>query len=393
MGHLYLYLSLLLLLGFIFSIPLRRKGFPTSLGYLLSGLLLALFMDIPDEAVSFLRNIGEMAVVLLFFEIGYELNIERVKDLAGFPLYLSLLEVIFAMLMSLGIGLLFGLDVVSSLIMGISASFSSTVFTYKLLEDAPPSRNDVRELIYRVVIVEDIVLVVSLSIIESFLTKPAEPIMLLLPITLPLILFTVSYEITHKYLRKYVSNDDNSIILVIGYGLLLSYISAMLGSSPAIGAFLAGLSFSGTSRELVDKLRPIRSFTLFLFFISMGISFSSHDISTNTIIFAVIIAVILVAIHTIATLSASLIMSGLGILYGLEAGIYLSTLSELGLLVAYRGVQLGLIEHRYALSIPLAVLIASITSAFMASRKTHIVIKFYRKTPNTLRKTINIITK
>ncbi len=391
-SSLYLYLSILLLLGFVLSIPLRRKGLPASLGYLLSGLLSAMIVEIPVEAVSFLKGVEEIAIMLLFFEIGYELNVEKIKELAGFPLYLSLLEVFFATLMSLGLGLLMGLDMASSLIIGVSASFSSTVFTYKLLEDIPPSRREVRELIYRVVIVEDIILIIALGLIEFFSMGLVEPIRLLVPITTPLILFTASYEFTHKYLKKYIGDDENSIILVIGYGLLLSYVSVLLESSPAIGAFVAGLSFSGIHRELIARLRPIRSFALFLFFVSMGIGLTSYGVSTEIIGSSIIVALLLVLIHTVATMTASLFMSGLSMLYGLESGIYLSTLSELGLLVAYRGLQLGLIGPQYALGIPFAVLIASLTSALMASRKTCIVIRIYNRIPDTLRRIVNIIT-
>ncbi len=388
----YLYTSLLLIFGFILSIPLKRKGLPVSIAYLLSGILLSLILKIPTETMSFLKGVEELAIVLLFFDIGYELNIDRIKEIVGFPLLLALMEVVIALLMSLGLGILLNMGLTSILILGFASSFSSTVFTYKLIEERRVSRESVKELIYRVVIVEDILLIIVLGLIES-INKPTYTLLsLIAPVTFPLILFTISYWFTHNFLRQYISRDESGIVIVIAYGLMLSYISIIAGSSPAIGAFIAGLSFSGTHRELVEDIKRINSFALLLFFVSLGMSITSYNISTGIFIQAILLSLLMVFIHTLSTITSSMLMSGHSILYGLETGFYLSTLSELGLLIAYKALQYGLVGSDIALAIPLAVVIASFTSAYLVSRKIRIIVSIYRSIPRGLRETINTLT-
>ncbi len=388
----YFYTALLLAIGFVLSIPLKKKGFPVSIAYLLSGIMVSAFIEIPGNALIFLKGIEELAIVLLFFDIGYELDLENIHELVGFPLLLTLMEVSIALLMSLGLGLLLGLDVYSAMIIGLASSFSSTVFTYKLMDETRVSRDSVRDLIYRVVIVEDVFLIVSLGLIESAGTHGVFPYSILIPLTFPLILFTLSYWFTHRVLKKYLTNDENGVVLLISYGLMLAYVSVLVGSSPAIGAFVAGLSLSGVHGELIETIRKINGFALLLFFISLGIGVSSYHVEAGQLVLALLLSIAMVFIHTIATMTSSMLMSGHSILYGLETGIYLSTLSELGLLVSYRALQNGLAPGYIVLAVPLGVVLASVTSALMVSRRMEIVVGLYRRIPRGLRDAVDALT-
>ena len=390
MYNLYMYLSTLLILGFILGIPLRRKGFSSSISYLLAGIITSLIFGIPEDVKVFLTGIGELAIILLFFEIGYEIRIDRIKELMGFPLYLTLVECLLAMIASLGIGMLFGLSFWATIVLGIIASFSSTVFTFKLLEDIRPSRDHVKNLVYMVVIIEDVILVIFLGFLETMgVTNIYQYIA---PLTIPLVMFTLSYEFTRHILKRYLGRDENSVVLVIGYSLALGFLSTLLGSSPAIGAFIAGLTLSGVDAGLVERIRPIRSFTLILFFATLGTSISGYGLTSESVLTAILLAIAIVVVHLMASLSASMLMSGQGILYGLETGIYLSTLSELGLIIVYVALRKNLIPHEVALASSFSIIIATIVSSMIASRKAIVLVKLYRLIPRGFRETLGFLS-
>lgn len=390
MFKLYMYLSTLLILGFLLSILLRKKGFSSSISYLLAGVITSLILKMPDEVSIFLLGIGELAIILLVFEIGYEIRVEKIREIIGFPLYFTFLQCLLGITASLGIGIIFRLELWTTLIIGVITSFSSTVFTFKLLEDIKPSRNQIKDLIYMILLVEDIFIIIFLGLIETI--DAPNIYQYLAPITIPIVMFTFSYEFTHKFLKKYLTGDENSAVLVIGYSLALGFLSILLGSSPAIGAFIAGLSFADINSGLMERIRSIRSFTLILFFAAIGTSISSHGVTIGMLYKAILFAIPIVIIHSIVTLIASILMSGQGILYGLETGFYLLTLSELGLIIVYKALEKNIIPYEIALASIISIIIASLISSYFVNSKTYLLTRIYRFIPCGLRESIGFLS-
>lgn len=383
--NIYSYLALVMLVGFILGFLLRRKGLSTSIGYLLAGVLIGIIVNVSHNVTVFISSIGELALVLLFFEIGFEIHVERARDLVSFPLYISLLEVFIAMSISLGFGLLLGLEVTESLFLGLAASFSSTVFTFKILDDFPPSRNDVKKTVLMVAAVEDFIIVISLSLIEYGYAN-FTLINIVELIVYPLLLYTFVYEFTKHVLDRVLPSDENGLLLIIGYGLALAYISSLIGLSPAIGAFIAGLASSGLEKthNLMSYFKPIRAFTVFLFFVGMGSSFVSAGISLEDALIGVFVGVFIAIVHAFATIFASVFASGLGLMYGLETGFYLSTLSELGLILVYAGFGKGLIRSWFFVAVSMGIVIASIISSYLCSNRMNLVTKIYKMLPEKI---------
>lgn len=384
-SNIYSYLALVMLVGFILGFLLKRKGLSASIGYLLAGVLIGLVINISHDVAVFMSSIGELALVLLFFEIGFEIHIERAKDLISFPLYVSLLEVFIAMSISLGIGLLLGLSIIESVFLGLAASFSSTIFTFKILDDFPPSRDDVKKMVLMVAAVEDIIIVITLSLIE-YSSTDFTLINVVELIVYPLLLFAFAYEFAKHVLDRVLPSDENGLLLIIGYGLAFAYISSLVGLSPAIGAFIAGLASSDLEKthNLMTYFKPIRAFTVFLFFVGMGSSFVSAKISLGDALMGAFVGVFLAFIHSFATIFASVFVSGLGFMYGLETGFYLSTLSELGLILIYAGFGKGLVSSWFFIAVAAGIVIASTISSYLCSNRMKIAVKTYKILPRKI---------
>lgn len=103
-----------------------------------------------------------------------------------------------------------------------------------------------------------------------------------------------------------------------------------------------------------------------LFLIAMGLNVSAIVSFGTTIVLAIVIGVIIVFIHAFASIFASIIASGLGIEYGIETGFYLSTVSGLGLVIAYVSYSVGLIVAE-------SMVIAAVAMAIVAIIASHLV--------------------
>ncbi len=379
-NSIHLYLALIMLFGFLLGFLFKRRGVSSSIGYLLAGITIGYVPGVEPDVEVFFKNIELLAITMLFLEIGFEVHVDRVKELFSFPLYISLFEMFLALSMIYGISIFLGLNMVESLILGLIASFSSTMFTFKLMEDIPPSSIDVKKTVLMVAAVEDFIIVFTLTLLEAGETVYKTYIQFL---AYPLLIYSIAYLLSHRVLEKLLPRDENGLILLIGVGLGFSYLTGLLGLSPALGAFLTGLALSGISGidVIMEKFRSIRVFILFLFFIGMGVGLAPTPVSYPELLVGIVLGLAMVFIHGFATITASTLFSGLGFIRGLETGFYLSTLSELSLVIIYVAIRMGKASPWLYIVVVIAMVSATLFSNYLVLNKSRIITWFFEKIP------------
>jgi len=374
----YAIFAVLLALGFLLGSLLRKGGLSPAIGYLLAGLIIGFVLEVPKELSGLLTFLSEISILLLFFEIGFEIHITRLEYIRGFPLYISVLEMSLAAPITVGIVAALGAELEEAFVLGLIASFSSTVFTYKLLEEFKPSRKEIYRTVLMVAAVEDVIIVIALAMIRGTTAFPY--LFILEIIAFGLAIFFLSLEFAKRVLSKIIRPDDSGLILIISYGLLLGLTTGYLGLSPALGAFIAGLTASSlaVSEDLIKMFKPVRAVFLVLFLVSMGLNISSISLAVNTLLLIIAYAVVISVIHTFSTLISSVIASGLGIRYGMETGFYLSTVSELALVIAYYATLAG-VAPPYILAVAaLSIIFGSLTGSYLTGRKGTLIPKFIK---------------
>lgn len=379
-GWVYLLFSLMFGIAFIFGSIMRKFKISVSIGYLFAGMILGLFIRVPRDVSDLLFFFSEISILLLFFEIGFEIHIDNIDKISGFPLYITALQLFLALSMSIGVLSLFDLSLNEVIIYGLMAAFSSTVFTYKLVEDAAPTRDDVKDTVLMVLAVQDIAIVIALSLIIGY---TGSLLLRLIYVISSIVALTVlSLEFVKYVLNRVITIDDNGLILLLSYGLFLGVIASFLGFSTALGGFIAGLTASHVhdSDKLIKMMKPIRFVFLTLFLISMGLNMFIHPLNITEYITAFIIGVIITIIHIIVTMVSAVVAGGLGVKYGFEAGFYLSTISELTLVIAYYASLYGYVSSISALVSSTGIILGSLIASWLIFRKDY----FIPKILNTL---------
>ncbi len=388
----YAVFAILLVLGFFIGSVLRRAGLSPAIGYLVAGLIVGLLTEIPEELSIVLTYLSEISILLLFFEIGFEIHITKLKQIGGFPLYLSIFEMSIAIPLTVGASMTLGFNLSDALTLGLIASFSSTIFTYKLLEERVPSDIEVFKTVLMVAAVEDVVIVIALAMIQG-IGVPIH-IFVIEVIALGLAIFFLSLELVEKVLSRIIKPDDTGLILMISYGLLLGLITTYVGLGPALGAFIAGLTLSSLniSKELMKMFKPVRAVFLTLFLIFMGLNLSSIHMELNELFPLTMLSLIVCFIHAFSTITSSIMVSGLGIKRGIETGFYLSTISELSLVIAYYAISMGIASSHILTISALSIIFATLLSSSLVSLKERIILKFLNRVLGDITSFIDNVT-
>jgi CPA2 family monovalent cation:H+ antiporter-2 len=233
---------------------------------------------------AFIDGLASVGIVLLLFVIGLELDPVELGRIARRVVFLTLLEVVIAFAIALNASYLLHLNPLQSVVLAMAASISSTAIVGKVFLERRMLQADESKLLISVLVMEDIVAIVFLIILSS-LTAPgsAYPLDQGLSITRTILggaaLLGTAYATARyfapraiNYLSHYEEEfEEISFLFALGLGFLFGVLGAYLGYSPAIGAFVIGLSIRGKhSKFLSSKVRTIKDLFLALFFVSMG---------------------------------------------------------------------------------------------------------------------------
>ncbi len=260
------------LLLFFSALILSKVKVPYILSFMLAGLLGKSFL--PNRAEDVLIIFEYSAVVLLFFFIGLEYSFER---LAGMRRVLKpgLLDLLLNFLPAFTLSYLFTKDLVSSLVIGAVVYPSSTAITAKLLMDYKRLVNPEAELLIGILIFEDLVSIVLLSMLTG-ITFGGEPDVIsisrgVLAVGLLFGIFYILKAQSEKAFRYLDKRLDEGLVsfMVLGFLLFSSGISLKLGLSDALVAFILGVLVPEKSRifEVIEKsLSDLKDISVGVFF-------------------------------------------------------------------------------------------------------------------------------
>ncbi|MCD6324239.1 MAG: cation:proton antiporter, partial [Desulfurococcales archaeon] len=368
----YLVFAALLTSGFLIGLVVKRASLSPAIGYLLAGLVLGYVGSIPPEVLGVLKFLSEVSILLLFFEIGFEIHLTKLTYIRGFPLYVSLLEAGLAVPMAVGFSLFLGFGLNDSLVLGLIASFSSTVFTYKLLEERKVNA-EVKRVVLMVAAVEDVLIVTALTLLRG--GNAHLQIFILESIALSLAVFFLSLEFSKHVLSRVISPDEGGLILMISYCLVLGLGTSYLGLNSALGAFIAGLTMSilPQASKIMPLFKPVRAVFITLFFISMGLNISAVHMSPYVLAVSLAAALALTLTHAVTATASSLIASGLGVREGLKAGFYLSTVSELAMVIAYYGAAYGGCSDLIMPIAAMTIVLGALTGSYLTASQERLI--------------------
>jgi monovalent cation:H+ antiporter-2, CPA2 family len=328
-----LFLLVLFLVGMI---GIKIIKIPDILLYIVLGLVLSFFL----EESKVIEVAGEIGLVLLFFLLGMKFSVNRLVRNSGKVWKGGLLDAILGIVVTAVISYLFGLDLVSSLIVGGIVYATSSSITAKLLEDKNRTENKESEFMLLILVFEDLIAPILVTVLiglsgEGFTIKDFFFILLKIATLAGVAVFFARVVFKKaEPLLKDIKQDDTFIVLIAGIALTYGGIAMFLGLSEVIGAFLAGMMLSEVAiKDKIEKVAlPVRNIFLPFFFLNFGLHI---ELTTDIPYFGLLIVLVVWSlIHKLLVGYFGGQWYGLPKGYSLKAGLSLTQRGEFSVIIA-----------------------------------------------------------
>ncbi|NPA40791.1 MAG: cation:proton antiporter [Aquificae bacterium] len=304
-----LQINLLFILMFFTAYFLRKLQIPPIISFLLIGFLAKLWL--PHESTKPLELFKEAGIILLFFFIGLEYSFERLKNMVSIwkP---GVVDLLFNFFPIFGLSLLFGFDPVTSLIIAGVFYPSSTSIVAKLLMDFKRLASPEAELLIGILIFEDLVSIILLSVLipmtEFGALEPKTLPVSLVKIVLVLVVFYLIYTYLLPRIQGWLdraSEDENFVFLMLGSVLAVGLAFKGVGLSEALGAFLLGVLIPETRvmENIEHHLSAFKELSIGVFFFFFA--YESELVLPENLLFVALIIVLGVVLKIVSTYIAA----------------------------------------------------------------------------------------
>ncbi|MDC0535000.1 cation:proton antiporter [Francisellaceae bacterium] len=286
--------ALIYLLFAIVIVPLaKRFGLGSVLGYLLAGIIIGPILGLAGDA-SGIQHVAEFGVVMMLFLIGLELKPIKLWNMRGQLLGLGGLQVLLSILLISIVAWFMNNDWHKSITIGMILALSSTAIVLQTLGEKGLLKLRGGQAAFSVLLFQDIAVIPILAILPILArsqdhhsaSKAVVTHHILAPLpgwahALVILGLFIGLIIVGRLILnpifKYVARarileifTATILLLIISIAVLMK----LLGLSPALGTFMAGLLLSESEyrHEIESQVMPVKGLLLGVFFVSIGAS-------------------------------------------------------------------------------------------------------------------------
>ncbi len=318
MNALIIYTTVILTLALIGGyLSVRLKQY-TVVGYILIGVLVGTILSYNKSSTVYIQSLSYIGVALLIFYTGTEFSLEKIIKYKGIIIRGIIIQFILNTVIVSFLLIFLKIGVVQSFIIASALSFSSTIIVSKILKDLERNYSNEGEITIAWLMLQDLISIPIIILIEDLSQKLIGNTIIISIISLVLksilLLIIIYYlgSITIPYILKEIAKTEVRellIIAVIAILFIMITVSYVIGISPAIGAFIAGLIISKgmMNHEISSEIRPLKDIFSVFFFVLIGTLTPLSFILENffTIIGVVIFLIVIKTLFTFIILKQS----------------------------------------------------------------------------------------
>jgi CPA2 family monovalent cation:H+ antiporter-2 len=360
-------MAILIILAAFLSIVMHKIKFPPLVGFLAAGILIANFIELPEEADEVVEIFSNLGLILLMFCIGMEIDLPKLKTIGRFALVVTLFQLPLMVLAGYIAGIALGFNMVQSICLGAIISGSSTAVALAVLKSQGILSKDHIEILVLIMVMEDIGQVIMMSMLTPLMSggslETSALIVLIIQIAVFMIVcFTVGLFVVPRIINWFYerANDELISLLCIGALFTLSWAATKMGLSVAIGAFLMGIIVAASKpKEAVESyVKPLESLFMAMFFISVGMEVSLGSLADNIVMVFVIFGVFVV--FKTATVYLGYWVGDGNSRVGFISAVSLCAMGEFAFIIAKQALDAGAVDSGYYSSVIGAALISMI---------------------------------
>lgn len=359
----------------------RKFQMPQVVGALVAGLILGpAVLNIVKET-EFIAQMAELGVIVLMFSAGLETDIKELKKTGKISFFTALLGVLVPLIIGFIVAVIFnegfsniqgGKVFLQNVFIGVILTATSVSITVETLKEIGKLSTRAGNVILGAALIDDVMGIVALTIITSLADTSVNVwgilFKLIMFFVFAIVFGMVFYYFFNKWMKRYNDSNKRFVILAFVFCLLLAYIAERyFGVADITGAFIAGLFISNTQKtEYITSRFETLSYMLLspIFFASIGIKVDISTMSSSIIIFTVVL--------TIAAILSKVLGCGIGAklckctnMESIQIGTGMISRGEVALIVATKGLSLGLVNQKFLAPIVIMVVITTVITPIL----------------------------
>ena len=369
----------------VICVPIAKKlGLSSILGYLFAGIIIGPYvMGFIGQEGQDIMHFAEFGVVMMLFLIGLELEPSKFWKMRKFIIGMGSAQLVGTTLL-LFFGCLYFMDWKweTTLAVSLALALSSTAIVLQTLKEKGLSNTSVGRSSFAVLLFQDIAVIPILAFLpllstvnlettneiqQSLITGFSSWLQTLIVIgSISTIYFAGRFlfvPLLHIIAKTRLQElfTASALLLVVG----VSYLMQLVGLSPALGAFMAGVVLANSEfrHELEGDIAPFKGLLLGLFFLGVGASINFKLILDNPLFIFVFGAILTLVkffvLFIISRFHKKKIDQNLLFAFGL------SQAGEFGFVIMSFSMQLNIIPNILANQIMAVIAMSMIATPFL----------------------------
>ena len=338
-------IALILISTKILGLLTRRIQLPQVVGALIAGLLLGPACFGVLQETDFIKNIAEIGVIVLMFAAGLETDVQELKKTGLASFIIALLGVIVPLVGGDFVATIYNpvtdqQTMLQNIFVGVVLTATSVSITVETLKELGKLSTKTGNAILGAALIDDV-----LGIMAFLFIKFVNP-----------------------WINKYKKDLRRFVILAFAFCLLMSFAAEyFFGVSDITGAFVAGLILSNNKKTsyMLNRFDTV-SYVLLspVFFASVGLKVTFSNMSATVVVLTVLLLVVAIL--------SKMIGCGLGAkickytnLQSVKIGIGMISRGEVALIVATKGMSMGLMKDEFFAPLVLVVVATTIVTPIL----------------------------
>lgn len=366
-------LAIIIFAAKVMGLLAKKLKAPQVVGEILAGLLLGPSLLGFVEQTDFLLKMAEIGVILLMFSAGLGTDL---KDLLKTGPIAVLIAIVGVFVPLVGGFLLYSafygfaevgsLEFFKAVFIGVIMTATSVSITVQTLRELGHLKGKIGTLILSAAIIDDVIGIIVLTFVIGFRDTSSNPLNVVISTVLffafSIVIGFILYKI-FKVLDKRYPHQRRIPIMGLCLCFALSYIAEVyFGIADITGAYVAGIILCNLrDSDYIAEKMDINSYMLFgpVFFASIGLKTRFDGFTVSLLIFSLAFVVVAMITKIIGCgLVARLCKNNWRDSF--KVGVGMMTRGEVALIVAQKGLAVGLLSPEYFASVILLIICSSV---------------------------------
>lgn len=376
--------AIIYLAAAVICVPIAKKiGLSSILGYLFAGIIIGPYvLGFIGQEGQDIMHFAEFGVIMMLFVIGLELDPDKFWRMRRLIVGMGMLQVVgTAAVLFIACSIVLRWEWRATLIISLALTLSSTAIVMQTLKEKGLTNTSMGRSSFGILLFQDIAVIPIMAILpllahgaieneginQSLITDLDGWLQTVIVLgTIVLVYFSGRFLIVpllHIVAKTRLQElfTASALLLVMG----VSYVMQIVGLSPALGAFMAGLVLANSEfrHELEGDIAPFKGLLLGLFFIGVGASINFQLIMADPA-FIIVFTTIFNSIKFFVLLVVGKIYkksSDQNLLFSFA----LSQAGEFGFVILGFAIQLNLIQSILANQMMAVIAISMIGTPFL----------------------------